>query len=97
MLKIPQPPWNSLVEDDDVADAISFISASTTDIPLPDASRAIPQPFTPPPMTKMSYDLFASSELFGKSGIEIFFLHYPSPKLNSGSGNVNYGSLVNIT
>ena len=42
------------VEAEDVAHARSFISASATLSPRPEASRAIPQPLIPPPMIKRS-------------------------------------------
>ena len=59
----------SLVEADDVPLARSPFSASSTERPRPAASRAIPQPFTPPPMMAMSYiDRAAfSSEPLGAS------------------------------
>mgnify|MGYP001818170193 CR=1 FL=1 len=51
-----------MVDAEEVAEARSLISTSATDMPRPAASRAIPQPFTPPPMTKRSTvsDAFAS-------------------------------------
>ena len=49
-----RPPWNSFVDAEDVAEARSFISAKATLYPRPAASRAIPQPFMPPPMMKIS-------------------------------------------
>ena len=47
-----------LVQHQSISSAVfanSFISASATLNPLPEASRAIATPFTPPPMTKISY------------------------------------------
>ena len=49
------PPWNSLVEAEEVAEARSFISARVTLRPRPAASRAMPQPLMPPPMMKRSW------------------------------------------
>ena len=49
------PPWMSLVEAEDVAPARSPISPRKTLRPRPWASRAMPQPFTPPPITARSY------------------------------------------
>jgi hypothetical protein len=43
-----------LVDQDDVPLAKSFISQRKTEFPRPAASRAIPQPLTPPPMIKRS-------------------------------------------
>ena len=43
-----------MVDAEDVAEARSFISARVTDSPRPAASRAMPQPLIPPPMTKRS-------------------------------------------
>ena len=55
-----RPPWNNLVDADDVADAKSFISANSTLNPLPTASLAIPQPLIPPPITKISTSISLS-------------------------------------
>ena len=45
-----KPPWNNLVDAEEVAPPKSSISTKVTDRPLPAASRAIPHPFTPPPI-----------------------------------------------
>src|SRR6478735_5810402 len=50
----------SLVERDEVPPARSSCSNSTTEAPRPAASRAMPQPFTPPPITATSKDCRAS-------------------------------------
>ena len=43
-----------MVDEEDVAPPISFISAKVTDKPRPAASRAMPHPLIPPPITKIS-------------------------------------------
>jgi len=60
----------SLVDHDDVPLAKSFISQRKTELPRPAASRAMPQPLTPPPM-------MARSKIRSKSrfpGVRLFTL-----------------------
>ena len=54
IFEIAQPAMDQLGGGGDVAEARSFISQRNTDQPRPAASRAMPQPLTPPPMMAMS-------------------------------------------
>src|SRR5262249_32245200 len=62
----------SLVERDDVPPARSSCSSSTTEAPRPAASRAMPQPFTPPPITARSKDCRASPTRASSCKFHIF-------------------------
>src|ERR1700739_5009320 len=60
----------SLVDHDDVPLAKSFISQRKTEFPRPAASRAMPQPLTPPP-------IIARSKIRSKDappGVRLFIL-----------------------
>ena len=60
-LRYRNPPWISLVDLLEVPEAKSFFSIRATFIPREAASKAIPAPVIPPPITKISNSVVCNS------------------------------------